>query len=191
MKIKNVGHKMGTVEELRVTIRDKYGNIKKDYIVNRGLYYRLLKKLGLRHNSITYKGMNGTAALITGNSTTKFQWIDIGTGTNVANNAQTALQTTLLTNRGNCAAGTYGTIGLVKTDSGSSDNETCQWVWTFSSANNTELTGSADVVTEVGIFSAVTSGVMLLRLTWAGDTCNWSAGDTLQLTVKCQIKQGS
>jgi len=115
--------------------------------------------------------------------------MDIGTGSNAANNAQTALQTTLLSNRSNISG---ANLTIVKTDASSTVNETCQWVWCFSKANNTELTGTADVVTEVGIFNGdVGGGVMLLRITWGGDTMNWGAGDTLTLTIKTQVKQGA
>ena len=190
MKIGKIGN-AGLIDELHITIRDKYGNIKKDYTVTRSVWYRLMKKLGIYHNSITYKGMNATAALIIGEAIDPFIWMDIGTGTNAANNAQTALQTTLLTSkRANCS--NIGSVGLVKTDSSSTDNETCQWVHEFSKANDPDLTGTSDVVTEVGIFNGdVGSGVMLLRITWAGDTMNWNAGDTLTLTIKTQVKQGA
>ena len=186
MKIGKIGN-AGLIDELHITIRDKYGNIKKDYTVTRSIWYRLLKKLGIYHNSITYVGMGTVANLTCGiNTTVTFHYMDIGTGSNAANNAQTALQTTLLTTRPNISG---SNLSIVKTDSGSTVNETCQWVWCFSKANNTELTGTADVVTEVGIFSAATAGRMLLRITWAGDTMNWNAGDTLTLTIKCQVKQ--
>ena len=188
MKIGKIGN-AGLIDELHITIRDKYGNIKKDYTVTKSVWYRLMKKLGIYHNSITYVGMGTVANLTCGvNTSVTFHYMDIGTGTSAANNAQTALQTTLLTTRPNIDE---SNLSIVKTDASSTVKETCQWVWCFSKANDEELTGSADVVTEVGIFSAATSGSMLLRITWAGDTMNWAAGDTLTLTIKMQVKQGA
>jgi len=188
MKIGKIGD-AGLIDELHITIRDKYGNIKKDYTVTRSLWYRLLKKLGIYHNSITYVGMGIVANLTCGvNTSVTFHYMDIGTGSNTANNAQTALQTTLLpSGRPNIAG---ANLTIVKTDASSSVNETCQWVWCFSQTNNSELTGTT-TVKETGIFSVATSGSMLLRITWAGDSINWDAGDTLTLTIKCQVKQGA
>ena len=94
-----------------------------------------------------------------------------------------SLLTSLLTNRA------AATVSRVTTD-GQAPNDTSQWVHTFSKANDSELTGT-NTVTETGVFTAISSGTMLLRIVWAGDSCNWDAGDTLQLTIKCQMKQGS
>ena len=171
------------IDELHVTIRDKYGNIKKDYTVNKGIFYKILHKLGLRYNSIVHDGMAQMALLAINASATPFTYMDIGTNTTAANNAQTALLTSLLTNRA------AATVSRVTTD-GQAPNDTSQWVHTFSKANDSELTGT-NTVTETGVFTAISSGTMLLRIVWAGDSCNWDAGDTLQLTVKCQMKQGS
>ena len=173
------------IDELHVTIRDKYGNIKKDYTVNKGIFYKILHKLGLRYNSIVHDGMAQMALLAINDSATPFTYMDIGTGTNAANNAQTALQTTVLpTHRASA------TVSRVTTD-GQAPNDTSQWVHTFSKANDADLDGT-DVITETGIFTTdVGTNLMLLRIVWAGDSCNWDTGDTLQLTVKCQMKQGS
>ena len=190
MKIRKIGN-AGLIDELHVTIRDKYGNIKKDYTVTKSLWYRIMKKLGIYHNSITYVGMGIVANLTCGvNTSVTFHYMDIGTGSNAANNAQTALQTTLLSDPGRPNID-GANLTIVKTDASSTVNETCQWVWCFSKTNDAELTGTADVVKEVGIFSAATAGSMLLRITWAGDTMNWAAGDTLTLTIKMQVKQGA
>jgi hypothetical protein len=34
------------------------------------------------------------------------------------------------------------------------------------------------------------SNAMLLHQSWGGDTLNWTQGDTIQITVKCQMLQG-
>lgn len=79
-------NKLKIIDTVRMTLRDKDGNIKSDRIVNNGLLHRLLCMLGLRHNSISKYGMAQVAALIlTDVGGTAYDFIGIGNGTTAAN----------------------------------------------------------------------------------------------------------
>jgi hypothetical protein len=67
-------------------------------------------------------------------------------------------------------------------------NDTFQLVATFSSADT--LSGSSNV-TEVGMFNDAAAGTMLMRQVFTAIPCNWDIGDTLEMTIKGQMKQGA
>lgn len=66
-------------------------------------------------------------------------------------------------------------------------DDTIQLVCTFAAADT--LSGSWDVV-EAGVFTAASDGIMLFRKIFTAKPCDWDAGDTLEVTAKCQMKQG-
>lgn len=171
-------------DTVEVTVRDKDGNIKSHHFLNRGLWHRLLVKMGLAHNSITATGMAAIADLIDGISApASFTTLAIGTGITNDAVANTALQTEK--KRKTC---TPTRVTTTQT------NDTCQWSTTFSVSDTTPTNDSTDAIDEVGIENG-TPGTLLLHIAGSNygtaDTCNWSTGDTYTLTIKLQIKQGS
>lgn len=130
-------------------------------------------------NSITNVGMAQVAGLIlTDVGGDAFDFIGIGTdGTTAESAAHTDLQTSVKRK-----AGTGTRVTTIQT------NDTAQLVTTFSSADT--LSGSS-AIAEGGVFTAVSAGVMLFRKIFTAKTCNWDDGDTLEVTAKCQMKQGA
>jgi hypothetical protein len=181
-------NKFGLIDEIRVVHRNKDGKILSDRVINTGFWNRLLCRLGLKHNSITSAGMAVVAGLILLDvAGTAFDFIAIGTGTTAAAVGDDATYTHSCQNEQSRLAAVGTRIQTTYA------NDTAQWVITFSQAADAGLTGT-DAITEVIIVNNVTpgSGIMLLRQVYSpADNCNWDAGDTLQMTVKCQIKQGS
>jgi len=143
---------------------------------------KLWQRILGRHNSITNDGFANIAGLVLSDvGGVAYDYMAIGTGTIPADPTDIALGeqsgTRLVTE------GSRSTISV--------DNDTAQWVTTFSQANDPTLTGT-DAITEVGIFNAVSGdNKMLLRIVFAAESMNWDAGDSLQMTVKCQMKQGT
>jgi len=110
---------------------------------------------------------------------TEYDYIAIGTGAGAA----TPTQTTLGTEVSRLAAvGTRVTTTVA--------NDTAQLVITFSKAADGGLTGTMNI-TEVGVFNAAAAGTMAMRQTFTAESMNWDAGDTLEMTVKIQAKQGA
>jgi len=165
-------------DEIEYFVRDKNGNVKKHYKSNT-LVSKLLKALHLKpKNCMTNAGFAEVAGLmLTDVGGTAFDYIAIGTGTNAAAATDTALQTEIKRKAG---TGTRVTTTVT--------NDTAQLTATFSSADG--LSGSS-AVTEVGMFNASSSGTMLMRQTFAAENMNWDAGDSLQMIVKIQCKQGT
>jgi hypothetical protein len=129
------------------------------------------------YNSMTNAGFAVTSSLLYGTGTA-FTAVAIGTGTTAA----AATQTALLTETKRKA----GSISQVTT---TVTNDTSQWDATFSSADS--LSGTS-AITEVGIFNNNTSGgTLLLRQVFSAINLNWDTGDSLQMIVKCQSKQGT
>lgn len=174
------------VDEIEWVHRDKNGKVIKKYKSNTRLN-RLLKKLHLKpRNCITYDGMRIVAGLMVvdvGN--TAFDYIGIGTGAVGA-----VVGDRVLGNQQSRLGGALCTGTIVKTDAGAVF-DTSQWVVVFSQANDAGLTG-VDAITEVGVFkdAAGVIDTMLFRQTFAAETMDWDAGDTLTMTCKCQVKQG-
>ena len=175
-------------EEIRIVHKDGTGKVISDRIINSGFWQKLLCRLGLKHNCITNIGMAQAAAWmlkdIDADHVTypNCDWLGIGTGTTAAAATDTQLEVQKSRLAG---VGTRETTTVT--------NDTAQLVVTFSQANDTGLTGT-DAITEVGMFWASGAGtdVMLLRQVYSpADNCNWDSGDTLQITVKVQVKQGA
>jgi hypothetical protein len=169
------------VDTVEVCIKDRYGNIKSKRIVNNGFWHRLLCKLGLKHNSILAVGMAEVAALICyGVAGTQFRYIAIGdddTEVDIEND----------TGCGNEITRVEATGSRLQTDY---DNDTAQWTVTIDNDGG-NLTGT-DNICEVIVVNASSEGTALLRQVYSpADTLNWDNGDTLTVTVKVQIKQGS
>jgi len=125
-------------------------------------------------NTIVDVGKAGVAGLIiqTG-STSPFSYIALGTGTNAASTADTALQTEISTGGGERALATLSRVTTSVT------NDTAQLVHTFT------FTGSY-AVTEAGVFNSSSSGAtMLSRQTFAPTSV--VAFDTLQVTYQIAV----
>ena len=127
---------------------------------------------------LTYTGMAQMTALILSDvGGTAFDYVGIGTSNAAENANHTNLQTPLVRK---AAVGSRVQTTVA--------NDTGQLVATFSSTDG--LSGSA-TITETGVFTAGSGGVMLFRKVVAGKTVNWDDGDTLTVTDKCQVKQGT
>ena len=174
--------KSNLLDTAEIRLIDKYGNVKSKHKIPSSFLDKLLIKLGLKHNTIVNVGMAQVAGLIlTDISATAFDFVAIGSGTTAAAATNTALEFPV----GVRQAGTGTRTTTTVTD------DTAQLVATFSQAIDNTLTGT-NAITEVGMFTAATAGVMLLRIVYSpADSCNWDAGDTLEVTIKVQIKQGT
>jgi hypothetical protein len=171
----------GLIDSVEVIHKDKNGKIIRKHKLNSSLKHRFLVKLGLAHNSITQYGMAECARLVTGTGGIGFGFVAIGTGIL----ADTVFDSMM----GNEKKRKVVAATRVTT---TYTNDTSQWVATFSSTDG--LTGT-DAIDEVGILNAATVGILYLHISGAtnygaADSCNWTNGDTLTLTVKCQQKQG-
>ena len=161
---------------------DKNGKILSKRILNNGKFHRFLKWLRLAHDSMTNTGFAAIAGLI-GNTgaIVAFTVIGIGTGTNAAGATDTQLQTP--------AVLIAATVSRVTTGP---TNDTLNLVHSFVAADG--LSGTAQAITEVGAFNGTVNGtsIMMLRQKYTpADTMNWDQGDSLQVTVKVQVKQGA
>ncbi|MCW3994934.1 MAG: hypothetical protein NWE98_02140 [Candidatus Bathyarchaeota archaeon] len=176
--------KNGLVGSLSLVCRDKQGNIKWQEQVSDVLikYPETQKEKGLRNikKLITNTGMAEVAGLI-GNtgSPTAFTVVGIGDSGTAESAAHTDLQASTNKKR---KAGTVSRVTTTQT------NDTLQIVATFSSADSISGTWS---VQEAAVFNNTSGGVMLFRKIFSAKSCNWDAGDTLEVTAKCQVKQGS
>jgi hypothetical protein len=157
---------MGIRDRVILTVRDKEGKVKQEY------------DSGWSPNGLTNAGFASVAGLIlTDVGDTPYDYLAIGTGTTAFDPTQTALVTEIKRKAG---TGTRVTTSVT--------NDTAQLVTTFSSADGLSGTSS---VTEVGMFNASTGGTMLMRQVFTALAINWDMGDTLQVTVKIQAKQGT
>jgi hypothetical protein len=157
---------MGMRDRVILTVRDKEGKVKQEY------------DSGWRENGLTNAGFASVAGLIlTDVGDTPYDYLAIGTGSTAFDPTQTALVTEIKRKAG---TGTRVTTSVT--------NDTANLTTTFSSADG--LTGTSSV-TEVGMFNASTGGTMLMRAVFTALAINWDAGDTLQVTVKIQAKQGT
>jgi hypothetical protein len=179
----------GLHDRIRITVKDKYGNIKSDHYVNEGLKHRFLVWLKLRHNSMTNVGFADVAGLtIDVGSVTAFSVIGIGTGTQADDPTDTKLA-----EADGVALKLKTATTKTRINSDGITNNTCEWIVTFSSADGGGCTGIVNV-TEVGIFNGLTNGVsdMLLHKVYTpADVVNFTQGDSITVTVTEQNKQGS
>jgi hypothetical protein len=131
-----------------------------------------------KSHSMAKTGMAEVAGLIlTDVGGTAFDYVGIGTSTAAESADHTDLQTPVKRKAG---TGTRQTTTFT--------NDTAQLVATFSSADG--LSGSS-AIAEAGVFNASTAGTMLFRKIFTAKTVNWNDGDTLEVTAKCQMKQGA
>lgn len=120
--------------------------------------------------TLTNAGLVALAKLANGtDSVDPFTYIGIGSGSTAEATSQTALVTE---------------SDYTDTVTGTREAATCAYEADYKTKWTTtvEFAGS-EVVREVGIFSAVTSGTMLMRHVFAADK-NMEDGDSLQLTIK-------
>ena len=172
----------GFVDSIEFVHRDKNGNIIRKWNNNGISYFRKLVNFLLnRHNSITNDGFAIIAGLVIADvGETAFDFMQIGTGTTGAQATDIKLESPKGVRQP--TTGTRVTTTVT--------NDTAQWVVTFSQALDATLTGT-NVITEYGIFNHVSAdNKMLLRIVSGSENMNWDAGDTLQVTIKCQMKQG-
>ena len=128
-----------------------------------------------RENTMTNAGFAEVAGLMVSDvGGTAFDYIAIGTGTTGASASDTALETE--THR-EAATGSRTTTSV--------SNDTAKWVATFSGYSGSEA------VTESGVLNAGTGGTLLCRQVFSAVNVDWDAGDSLQITWKVQVKQGS
>lgn len=131
-------------------------------------------------NSITNTGMASVSGLIlTDIGGTAYDFVGIGDSGTAEDPAHTDLQAATNKVR-KTATGTQVTT--------TQTNDTAQLVATFSSADGPTGTWS---VQEAGVFTAVSAGTMLFRKIFTAKSVDWDAGDTLEVTAKCQVKQGA
>lgn len=174
---------MGIIDSVEFIHRDKNGNvIRKWNSKDASLFRKFFNFLLGRHNSMTNDGFAIVAGLVVADvGETAFDFMQIGTGTTGAQATDIKLQTP----KGVRQPTTGTRVNTTVT------NDTAQWVVTFSKALDATLTGT-DVITEYGIFNHVSAdNKMLLRIVSGSESMNWDDGDTLQATIKCQMKQGS
>lgn len=160
--------KLGFADEMVLVCRRKDGSVK-----------WVIDTKDFPGSSMAKTGMAQVAGLIlTDVAGTAFDYVGIGTSTTAESADHTDLQTPLKRKAG---TGTRITVTFT--------NDTAQLVATFSSADT--LSGTS-TVTEGGMFTAASAGVMLFRKLFAtSKTVNWDDGDTLEVTAKCQQKQGA
>lgn len=160
--------KLGLADQVILVCRRKDGSVK----------WKIDTAKDKKSRSMVKTGMAQVAGLIlTDVGGTAFDFIGIGTGTTAPTADDTDLETPVKRK-----AGTGSRVTTVFT------NDTAQIVATFSSADT--LSGS-DNISEAGVFTAVSAGVMLFRKTFTAKSVNWDDGDTLEVTAKCQMKQGA
>jgi hypothetical protein len=189
---------MMTFDMAEIKIIDgKTGKVRARHVIGKGRWYKLKMWFLRRHNSITQYGMAAEAAMIlavnsAASATPPFIYMNMGVGTTPASVTQYELQTPILTAR-----------VTAQTSTSSSGNtaygaDMAVWAVTFCSSNYAALTGTV-TATEFGIFNASAtlaaangvSNAMLFRQTWGGDQLNWGQGDSVVITAKCQMEQGS
>ena len=146
-------NKVGVIGLIRITARDKDGNIKATREVR---------------NLIVDAGLAGLASRINGaGSEAAFTYLELGIGTTAADHADTTLESAITDSGLARAAATCTRTTTTVT------NDTAKLSKTWSS-----ITGSK-AVTEVGAFNADASGTLLGRQVFAA--VNVIAGDSLQV----------
>lgn len=185
---KDINFKSAIIDEVIVEHRDGKGNLIRRHKLNTGFKHWLFKKLGLTHNSMCLAGIQDIAQWIGGLSApTAYAFVGIGEGTTQDATADTVMQSVT---HGLIRAVTPTTVTVTLT------NDSMQWAHVFSKANDASLTGFTSAINEVGVTSAATSYHLLLHIAGAtnygaADSCNWDAGDTLSITIKCKVEQGA
>jgi len=160
--------KLGMVDQMILVCRRKDGSVK--WIIDTAKEKK--------SNSMAKTGMAQVAGLIlTDVGGTAFDYIGIGTSNAAESADHTDLQTPV---KRKTATGTRVTTTFT--------NDTAQLVATFAAADT--LSGSNNIA-EAGVFTAVSAGVMLFRKIFTAKSVDWDAGDTLEVTAKCKMVQGT
>lgn len=145
--------------------------------------HALMVFLKLWHNTMTSVGFAAEAGLVANlGSITAFGSIGIGIGATPSDVTDTQLESPL-----QIATASVSRVNKIYT------NDTIQLVFVFSKAEDASLTGTAVNVSEVGVFNGNINGtsLMLLHQVYTPtNVMNWDEGDTLQVTVLVQMKQG-
>ncbi len=132
----------------------------------------------MKSNSITKFGMANLAGIfLTDIGGDAYDFVGIGTDNTAESKDHADLVAAVKRKAG---VGTQVTI--TETD------DTSQIVVTFSAADT--LSGT-DVIQEAGVFTAASNGIMHYRKIFTGKSVNWDDGDTLEVTARCQMKQGA
>ena len=161
--------KFGMHDRIILVCRDKHGKIKWTIDTD---------KDPKKSNSISKFGMAQAAGLmLTDVGGDAFDFIGIGTSTAAESKDHSDLQTPVKRK-----AGTGTRVTTTET------NDTAQLVTTFAAADT--LSGT-QAIAEAGVFTAVSDGVMWFRKIFTAKSVNWDDGDTLEVTAKCQMKQGA
>jgi len=180
---------LGIADSVEFVHRDKDGKVvrrwsNKDVSKLRKLWNKITRK----HNSMTDDGFAQVAAFLlkdidADHSVYKnYDYMGIGIGDTAADPTDHQLET-----QKGVRQATTGT----RVTTGGITNNTAQWVATFSHAIDATLTGT-DAITEVGIFyDDEDDHTMLLRIVFAAENMQWDSGDSIEMTVKCQMKQGA
>ena len=165
--------KLGFQDQIILVCRKKDGSIKWKTDTR-------TDPIGKKGKSIANAGMVEVAGLIlTDVGGTAFDYVGIGDSNTAEDATHTDLQAETNKKR---KAGTGTRVTTTVT------NDTAQIVATFSSGDT--LSGTWGVQ-EAGVFNAESAGTMFFRKIFTAKSCDWDAGDTLEVTAKCQMKQGS
>lgn len=185
-KVKNVA--LDVAGEFTFQVRDKFGNIKKQWQENKfGKYLRILTGKEMQglfllghwsdqmvvKNLITSAGKAGAASRINGSGAeAAFTYLAVGIGTTAANVADTTVESEITDSGLARAAATCTRVTTTVT------NDTAQLDYTWT------VTGSK-AVTEAGALNDATTGVLLGRQVFSA--VNVVNGDTLQVTYKFKV----
>jgi hypothetical protein len=161
--------KTGYLVRVKSVLKDKHGKVK-------GVFDSAEQKSDCMTN-VGFAELAGL--LLTDVGGTAFDYIAIGTGTTGAAATDTALQTEKKRKAG---TGTRVTTTVA--------NDTAKLTCQFSKAAD-GLTGT-DAITEYGMLNAVSGGTLLLHeVDGTPKNCNWDDGDTLDVEITVQCKQGA
>lgn len=183
--------KMMFIDSISIVHKNKDGKVLSSRTINNSPFHRLLCKLGLRHNSMTINGLVGCAGLI-GNTTppASMNYVGIGTGTVAASSTDVWLG----------SATTCQSASSISKVTTAVANDTLQLIYTFgSTGGGGSLTGTSSVSEVIAASGSGTTGssasgthTAFLRQVYSPvDVCQWTQGDTLQVTIKLQCKQGA
>jgi hypothetical protein len=183
MSKREIEEKTGIIDLVEFVHYDKNGKVINRYnSKQKGLFHRLLVKLHIRKpqclTNAAFAALSAMILLDVG-GVTAWDFMALGTGTTGSGDPTVSALVTEINRK--AAVGTQQTTTVT--------NDTAQWQATFSSADG--LSGISNV-TEIGIFNLATlGGTMLMRQVFSAEIMNWDAGDSIQFTVKVQMKQGS
>lgn len=194
ISLKEFASKFNLVENFEYVLKDKDGNIKPLFQLNK--LGQLLLKFGAIHphssklmmqlmllgnwsnkmtmaNLVTNAGFAGIASRINAaGAEAAFTYLAIGIGTTAAAAGDTTLESEITTGGGERAASTASRVTTTQT------NDTAQLVNTFAFT-------STFAVTEAGSLNAASTGVLANRQVFTA--VNVLNGDSLQITMKLKV----